>query len=68
MAHVLASIDTAKRHNRSVNTPGGVYMPFSLNGKPGFLVLKCDCVITALEEKFCPEVKKFLEDHGRCKD
>lgn len=50
-----------------VRLPGGVYVPFTLDGREGFLVLndKEDKVKTAMGKEYCSEVCRFLkEQHG----
>lgn len=64
LRHVASSIESAQRAKRTVRTPGGLYVPFSLDGKQGFFVIKQKSVTTALEEEHCPEVTKYLEEHG----
>lgn len=65
LKHVASSIASAQRTKRTVNTPGGLYVPFSLGGKQGFFVIREKSTIaTVLEEEQCPEVVKYLEKHG----
>lgn len=62
---VRDAIQRAASKQQTVKTPGGIYALFSFEGEPGFLVLRNGCVATVLEEEHCPEVKGFLEEHGR---
>jgi len=61
---IASSIRSANTDKRLVNTPGGVYAPFILEGVGGFLVIKDTSVVTALEVERCPEVILYLERHG----
>ena len=61
LALITTSVSNAEALHAVIRTPSGDYVPFALDGKRGFLVLKKDRVITALGEEYCPEVTEVME-------
>ncbi len=57
---LASSIQFATDTRRQVKTPGGLYVPFSLGGLEGFLVVKEDCVVTAVPKEWAQEVSEYL--------
>jgi hypothetical protein len=61
---LVSIISKSIRQNRSISTPGGTYVPFSLLGKEGFLVIRRNRVVTVLGEEYCSEVRDFMEGNA----
>lgn len=60
VARIATSIESAERNKKTVTTPGGIYVPFTLMGNDGFLVVRRNRVITAVGEEYCPEVCQIM--------
>jgi hypothetical protein len=58
------AVEAALKRGQAVKAPGGLFIPFRIGDKPGFLVVKNGQVVTALEEEHCQEVKAYLVKHG----
>lgn len=59
---MVGAVSDAAKRKESVIAPGGTYVPFSLDGCSGYLVVKDDRVVTALPAEHCPEVTQILEE------
>lgn len=59
---VASSVDKAEKEKKLLNTPSGTYVPFSIGDKDGYLVVRRNRVVTALEEKYCPEVSAIMKE------
>lgn len=58
-----AAVMVAFKHRTAVTAPGGVYVPFSLAGKDGYIVVREGTkIVTVLEEDQCPEIRAFTKD------
>ena len=65
LERLASSIEFAEQNRLGVKTPGGLYLPFDLEGEEGFLVIKDDCVVTAVPKEWATEVSEYLrkENH-----
>lgn len=61
-AHLVRAVAAAPRRRQFVDTPSGRYIPFSLLGEDGYLVLHENRVVTVLPRELCPEVTEVLGD------
>lgn len=60
VSRITSSIESAERSKKAIMTPGGTYVPFTLLGTDGFVVVRSGRVITAVGEEYCPEVCQIM--------
>ena len=48
--------------SRSVEMPGGLYVPISFEGDDGFAVLHGDSIVTVLPEKWCADANNIVKE------
>jgi len=60
VARIASSIESAERDKKAITTPGGTYVPFTLLGKDGFIIVRRGRVITVVGEEYCPEVCQIM--------
>ena len=56
------AIENAERAKTTLRTPSGTYVPFSMDGKDGYFVVRRDRVVTAVGAEYCPEVNALVEE------